>query len=125
MGFKIDGVEMPKPSSWLVNPKPLSANAERIAATAEAIVPYLRTVYEVTWTYKYLKSEDYDKIYNAYIKNTIINKSMYHTLETQDSNSDETLTLNIYTQGDFSAPLYRIKDGVRYYRDVNFVFVSR
>lgn len=125
MAFKIDGVEMPRPSDWLVNPKPMSIDAERVAGTGEAIVPYLRTVYEVTWTYKYLSSEDYDKLYNAYIKNTITNRSMYHTLETLDSNSDETLTLNIYTQGDFTAPLYRIKDGIRYYRDVKFVFVSR
>lgn len=125
MAFKIDGVEMPRPSDWLVNPKPMSIDAERVAGTGEAIVPYLRTVYEVTWTYKYLSSEDYDKLYNAYIKNTITNRSMYHTLETLDSNSNDTLTLNIYTQGDFSAPLYRIKNGVRYYKDVKFVFVSR
>lgn len=125
MAFKIDGVEMPRPSDWLVNPKPMSIDAERVAGTGEAIVPYLRTVYEVTWTYKYLSSEDYDKLYNAYIKNTITNRSMYHTLETLDSNSNETLTLNIYTQGDFTAPLYRIKDGIRYYRDIKFVFVSR
>lgn len=125
MAFKIDGVEMPRPSDWLVNPKPMSIDAERVAGTGEAIVPYLRTVYEVTWTYKYLSSEDYDKLYNAYIKNTITNRSMYHTLETLDSNSNDTLTLNIYTQGDFTAPLYRIKDGIRYYRDVKFVFVSR
>lgn len=125
MAFKIDGVEMPRPSDWLVNPKPMSIDAERVAGTGEAIVPYLRTVYEVTWTYKYLSSEDYDKLYNAYIKNTITNRSMYHTLETLDSNSNETLTLNIYTQGDFSAPLYRIRNGVRYYKDVKFVFVSR
>lgn len=125
MAFKIDGVEMPRPSDWLVNPKPMSADAERIAGTGEAIVPYLRTVYEVTWTYKYLSSADYDKLYKAYIQNTIDKRSMYHTLETLDSNSDNTLTLNIYTQGDFSAPLYRIKNGVRYYKDVKFVFVSR
>ena len=52
--FKIDGVEMPRPSEWLVNPKPLSSDAERVAGTGEAVVPYLRMVYEVTWTYKYI-----------------------------------------------------------------------
>lgn len=125
MAFKIDGVEMPRPSEWLVNPKPMSSDAERVAGTGEAVVPYLRTVYEVTWTYKYISQAEYDKLYKAYIQNTIDNKSMYHTLETLDSNSDNTLTLNIYTQGDFQAPLYRIKNGVRYYKDVKFVFVSR
>lgn len=125
MAFKIDGVEMPRPSEWLVNPKPLSSDAERVAGTGEAVVPYLRMVYEVTWTYKFIKTEDFDKLYNAYIQATIQNKSMYHTLETLDSNSDETLTLNVYTQSDFQAPLYRIKNGVRYYKDVKLVFVSR
>ena len=125
MAFKIDGVEMPRPSQWLVSPKPMSSDAERVAGTGEAVVPYLRTVYEVTWTYKYISSEEYDVLYNAYIESTIQNKQMYHTLETLDSNSDKTLTLNIYTQGDFQAPLYRIKNGVRYYKDVKFVFVSR
>lgn len=125
MAFKIDGVEMPRPSEWLVNPKPLSSEAERVAGTGEAVVPYLRMVYEVTWTYKYIQTQDFDKIYNAYIKATIKNKSMYHTIETLDSNSDETLSLNVYTQSDFSAPLYRIKNGIRYYKDVKLVFVSR
>lgn len=125
MAFKIDGVEMPRPSEWLVNPKPLSSDAERVAGTGEAVVPYLRMVYEVTWTYKYIQTQDFDKIYNAYIKATIKNKSMYHTIETLDSNSDETLSLNVYTQSDFSAPLYRIKNGIRYYKDVKLVFVSR
>lgn len=125
MAFKIDGVEMPRPSEWLVNPKPLSSEAERVAGTGEAVVPYLRMVYEVTWTYKYIQTQDFDKLYNAYIKATIKNKSMYHTIETLDSNSDETLSLNVYTQSDFSAPLYRIKNGIRYYKDVKLVFVSR
>lgn len=125
MAFKIDGVEMPRPSEWLVNPKPLSSDAERVAGTGEAVVPYLRMVYEVTWTYKYIQTQDFDKLYNAYIKATIKNKSMYHTIETLDSNSDETLSLNVYTQSDFSAPLYRIKNGIRYYKDVKLVFVSR
>lgn len=125
MSFKIDGVEMPRPSNWLVNPKPLSTDAERVAGTGEAVIPYLRTVYEVTWEYKYLSQTDYDKLYDAYILSTIRNKSMYHTLETLDSNTGDVLTLNIYTQGDFSAPLYRIKDGVRFYKDVKFIFVSR
>lgn len=124
MEFAIDGVEMPRPSDWLVNPKPMSKDAERLIGNGKMVIPYLTTAYEVTWTYKYLSATDYDKIYNAYIKSTITNKSFYHTLITKDSNSDGTLTLDIYTQGDFSAPLYRIKNGVRYYKDVKFVFVS-
>ena len=122
--FMIDGIDMPKPSDWLVNPKPMSSDAERLVGSGKMVIPYLTTAWEVTWTYKYLSSDDYDKLYDAYILSTIRNKSMYHTLTTKDSNSDNVMTLDIYTQSDFSAPLYRIKNGKRYYKDVKFVFVS-
>ena len=122
--FMIDGKDMPKPSDWLVNPKPMSSDAERLVGSGKMVIPYLTTAWEVTWTYKYLSSEDYDKLYDAYILSTIRNKSMYHTLTTKDSNSNKVMTLDIYTQSDFSAPLYRIKNGIRYYKDVKFVFVS-
>lgn len=122
--FMIDGIDMPKPSDWLVNPKPMSSDAERLVGSGKMVIPYLTTAWEVTWTYKYLSSEDYDKLYDAYILSTIRNKSMYHTLTTKDSNSDNIKTLDIYTQSDFSAPLYRIKNGKRYYKDIKFTFVS-
>lgn len=122
--FMIDEIDMPKPSDWLVNPKPMSSDAERLVGSGKMVIPYLTTAYEVTWTYKYLSSDDYDKLYDAYILSTIRNKNMYHTLKTKDSNSDNVMTLDIYTQSDFSAPLYRIKNGKRYYKDVKFVFVS-
>ena len=122
--FMIDGIDMPKPSDWLVNPKPMSSDAERLVGSGKMVIPYLTTAWEVTWTYKYLSSADYDKLYDAYILSTIRNKSMYHTLTTKDSNSDSIMTLDIYTQSDFSAPLYRIKNGKRYYKDIKFTFVS-
>ena len=122
--FMIDGIDMPKPSDWLVNPKPMSSNAERLVGSGKMVIPYLTTAWEITWTYKYLSSKDYDKLYDAYILSTIRNKSMYHKLKTKDSNSNKVLTYDIYTQSDFTAPLYRIKNGVRYYKDVKFVFVS-
>lgn len=122
--FMIDGKDMPKPSDWLVNPKPMSSDAERLVGSGKMVIPYLTTAWEVTWTYKYLSSEDYDKLYDAYILSTIRNKSMYHKLTTKDSNSDKVMRLDIYTQSDFSAPLYRIKNGKRYYKDIKFTFVS-
>lgn len=122
--FAIDGIEMPKPSDWLVNPKPMSSDAERLIGSGKMVIPYLTTAYEVTWTYKRLTSEQYDLLYDTYIRKTIRDKSMYHTLTTKDSNSDEILELEIYTQSDFTAHLYRIKDGVRYYQNVKFTFVS-
>ena len=60
--FMIDGIDMPKPSDWLVNPKPMSSDAERLVGSGKMVIPYLTTAWEVTWTYKYLSSEDYDKL---------------------------------------------------------------
>ena len=122
--FAIDGIEMPRPSDWLVNVKPMSSEAERLPGSGKMVIPYLTTAYEVTWTYKKLTSEQYDLLYDTYIRKTTRDKNFYHTLTTKDSNSDEILNLDIYTQSDFTAPLYRIKNGVRYYKDVKFVFVS-
>lgn len=122
--FALDGIEMPKPNEWLVNVKPMSSDAERLAGSGKMVIPYLTTAYEVTWTYKYLSAEQYDLLYDTYIRKTIRDKNFYHTLTTKDSNSDEILNLDIYTQSDFTAPLYRIKNGIRYYKDVKFVFVS-
>ena len=122
--FMIDGKDMPKPSDWLVNPKPMSSDAERLVGSGKMVIPYLTTAYEIIWTYEWLSSADYDKLYDAYIMETIRKKNFYHTLTTKDSNSDKVLTYDIYTQSDFSAPLYRIKNGIRYYKDVKFIFVS-
>lgn len=122
--FQIDGQNMPKPHTWQVNPKPISSDSQRLIGTGRAVVPYLTMVYEVVWSYKFLTSAEYDVLYDAYISSTIRNKSMYHTLKTLDSNSGESLTLDIYTQSDFQAPLYRIAGDVRYYKDVTFTFIS-
>ena len=48
--FMIDGIDMPKPSDWLVNPKPMSSDAERLVGSGKMVIPYLTTAYEVTWT---------------------------------------------------------------------------
>ena len=74
-----------------------------------------------------MKNIELSKVYSPKdfeerIYKKLLNEGYYNP---DNSNSDKTLTLSIYTQGDFSAPLYRIKDGVRYYRDVEFTFVSR
>lgn len=116
--------KMPKPSSWQVNPKPITADAKRLIGTGQIRVPYLTTAYEVVWTYKFLSEEEYDLLYDTYIRSTTENKSMYHKLLTLDSNSSGSYELKIYTQSDFTAPLYRIKNGKRYYKDVTFTFVS-
>lgn len=122
--FQIDGNNMPRPHAWQVNPKPISSDSQRLIGNGRAVVPYLTMVYEVVWSYKYLTASEYDVLYAAYITSTVTNKSMYHTLKTLDSNTGQSLELDIYTQSDFQAPLYRISNGVRYYKDVTFTFIS-
>ena len=123
--FKIDGKTMPKPSSINISNKIISSSAERIAATGELVVTYLRTVREVVWTYKYLTSDEYDILYNAYIKSVIDTGIIYRTVETLDSNNGNQLTINTYTQDNFNAPLYRINNGERQYVNVELTFVER
>lgn len=123
--FKIDGVSMPKPSSYQTNPKILTGDAHRLIGNGRMVVPYVTTVWETTWHYKLIDGAMYDVIYNAYITATVNNKNMYHSLTTIDSNTGNSKTYQIYTQDDFAGHLYRVKpDGTREYDDVSFVFVG-
>lgn len=122
--FKIDGVDMPKPSSWSTSPHIMTSDSERLAGSGRLVAPYLTTIMETEWHYKYLSQADYDKLYDAYILSCARNRSIEHDLTTVDSNSGNVITYRVYTQSDFKAPLYRIRDGVRYYRDVKFTFVG-
>ena len=123
--FQIDGVSMPKPHKYLVNYKPMSADAERLIGNGRLVIPYLTTVYEITWEYSKIEEEQYDLIFNQYVKNTTKNKSFYHTIKTKDSNGG-IIETEIYTQGDFTAPLARIDPitGNRIYENIKFIFVS-
>lgn len=134
-GMTVDGaglsdwVDLPKPSSWLVNPKPLMSDATRAPGTGIVSMAYITTAYEIVWTYKYLSQDDYDVLYNAYVQSSINNKYPFHIIKSRDSNTDQIIYATIYLQSDFQAPLYRIKhngDGTttRYYKDVTFTFVS-
>jgi len=122
--FKIDDIVMPRPSEWVTKPKILTRDSERLIGSGRLVAPYLGTVYETTWTYKYLDQFDYMTLYDAYILSCERNKSIEHDLETLDSNTGEVLKYRIYTQDDFQTPLYRIKDGIRYYTNVTFTFVG-
>lgn len=122
--FMMDNKDMPRPSEWTMNPKIMTSESERLVGSGRMVIPYLTTAWEIIWTYKYLSQADYDIIYDAYILDTIRRKNMIHTLKTIDSNTGLSKTIDIYTQNDFSAPLYRIKNGVRYYKDITFTFIS-
>lgn len=122
--FTIDGAEMPIPSSWQTNPKIMTTDASRSITTGRLIAKYLQTVWETSWTYKVLYQEDYDKLYNAYILSCDRTKNIEHSFTTLDSNTGEILSYRMYTQDDFSAPLYMIRDGKRMYTNVTFTFVG-
>ena len=123
--FQIDNIPMPKPHEWAVYPNPVSQDAERLPGTGRMINPYLTMCWTIEWKYKYLSADQYDLLYDAYILSCVRNRSLYHTIRTRDSNSDSVKDFEIYTQSDFKAPLYRIKNGVRYYRDITFTFITR
>lgn len=122
--FQIDGVDMPKPSSWTTKPNILTAESERLVGNGKLVAPYLTTIWETTWTYKLLSQEDYDKLYDAYITSCIRNKNLEHDFSTLDSNTGKQLRYRMYTQNDFNAPLYRIHNGKRIYKDISFTFVG-
>lgn len=122
--FKIDGKDMPKPSSWTTNPHIITADSERLAGSGRLITTYLTTVLETEWVYKYITQADYDILFDAYITSCRRNRSIEHTLTTIDSNTGGVISYKIYTQSDFKAPLYMVKNGVRYYRDITFTFVG-
>ncbi len=129
--FMIDGKPMPIPSSWQVDPKILTRDSKRKLSTGALWAPYICTVYTVTWTYKYLSSKDYKKLYDAYIASVASTKdkhgSVKHYIATMDSNrKDSVFCTPCYTEDSFKAPLYRIDPITRehYYKDVTFTIVS-
>lgn len=122
--FMIDGVAMPIPDTWQTNPKIMTSDSHRTVSTGRLVAAYLQTVWETSWTYKVLWQEDYDRLYAAYITSCDANKSIEHSFSTLDSNTGRVLTYRMYTQDDFSAPLYMIRNGRRMYTDVTFTFVG-
>lgn len=125
--FKMDGISMPDPSTYEVDPKPMSADSHRLIETGELVAPYVSMQYTITWKYNFLDNQEYQLLYNQYVLQSIQNKSLYHTLKTLDSNTGEEKEFDIYLQSDFKAPLYFIDPETkeRYYKDVIFTFVTR
>lgn len=122
--FEINGVAMPRPSSWKTRPRVMTQDAERLIGNGRLIAPYLQIVPETEWVYKRLKAADYDILWNAYIKACAINKSIEHTVKTLDSNTGKSITYTGYTENNFEAALYRIKNGERIYHNVVVTIVG-
>lgn len=135
--FQIDGVSCPIPNEFNTATQIVSTdNSGRLAGNGEMKIEILTHVFVTTWKYSFMTGDEYDIIYNNYIRNTIVNKNMYHTLKTINSNTGNSLTYRIYTQDELQSPLKKLApsqsyymglhfiNGVRVYQDVTFNFVG-
>lgn len=125
--FMINGVAMPIPSSWQVDPKILTRDVKRRLKDGALSAPYITTVYTITWVYKYLKFEAYKKLRQAYIDHCATDKSVKIYVATMDSNrKDSVFCTPAYTEDGFTAPLYKVDPITKehYYKDVTFTIVS-
>lgn len=125
--FKINGVAMPIPSSWQVDPKILTRDAKRKIKSGALRAPYVATCYTITWTYKYLKMHEYNILRQAYIDHCTSDKSVKFCVATMDSNRQDSVFCTMaYTEDGFTAPIYRIDPitNEHYYKDVKFTIVS-
>ena len=124
--FRIGKKTMPIPSSWQTKPGILTRDSKRSIKSGTITAPYLNTIYTTEWTYKYLSSADYDKLYAAYITSCAINKNIKHTFASVDSNNGKVIAYTMYTQSDFGGAIYRINPTTdeRYYSNVVFTFVG-
>lgn len=122
--FELDGVEMPRPSDWITKPRVMTKDAERLIGNGRLVAEYLGTVPETVWTYKRLTQEQYDILYAKYIKACAINKSIEHSVKTIDSNTGQSISYTGYTENNFEAALYRIKNGKRIYHNVVVTIVG-
>ncbi len=122
--FEIDGIAMPRPSSWVTKRVPLTSDSERLPGSGRLVAPYICMVLETEWTYKTLTQAEYDVLYDAYVLSSDRNKSIEHTIKTLDSNTGLSITYKMYLQSDFTAPLKRIRNGVREYVNISFTFVG-
>lgn len=122
--FELDGVEMPRPSVWQTKPKLLVKEAERLIGNNRLVTDYSGVVPETTWTYKRIRQADYDILYAKYIIACAINKSIEHEVKTLDSNTGKVINYTGYTENNFEAALYRIRNGVRIYHNVVVTIVG-
>lgn len=122
--FQIDGIDMPKPSSVQTEYEIVS-DGERLPATLEMVANYKGCLISTIWTYKVLNKNDYLKIYNAYVKATIINKQMYHKLITMNSDTLDEIEYEMYTENKIKNTLYKVSNNDAIYKDVTFNFPCR
>lgn len=122
--FKLGGVDMPKPHTWEVDLVPLRTDSERLPATGRFVSNFVCYTKQVIWTYKKLTEDEYKLLYDNYVNSCTVENKGETTITTEDSNTGEVITLIIYVQDDFKAPLYRINNGKREYRNITFTFVG-
>lgn len=122
--FTIDGKEMPMPSKWDIEYLPLMSTAERSVSTSELQAVLQGIFPTVIWEYALLTSDQYNMIFDAYVKATAINMSPWHTITTLDNNNN-LFTMETYYQNDFKPHRAFIRNGISYYKNVTLTFVAK
>lgn len=123
--FQIDGVSMPTPHDARVSVNIMTQDAKRLPGNGEMIAPYAGTAFNITWKYKMLNAAQYKLLYDALITGTVNNKNVFHTIKTVDYDSGAVIEKTIYVQATFDSPIYMIRDGIRYFRDVTLTMVDK
>lgn len=122
--FQINGIAMPRPNSFKTNRKWNNLDASRDINTGELILNPINRIYETTWTYKLLRDDQFDIIYNQVFQQSKDNyKKQFQTL---DTNTFKLLSYITYEQDNFDSPeITNVKsDGHRYYKNITFNFTS-
>lgn len=135
--FQIDGVSCPIPNEYnTVTQLVATDDSQRLAGNGEMQIELLTHIFVTTWKYTFMTGDEFDIIYNKYIRDTIRNRNMYHQLKTINSNTGNSLNYKIYAQNEMKAELKKYNtnlfrymgitfiNGVRVYQNVEFTFVG-
>lgn len=122
--FTINDVSMPKPHGVVVKRKWNNLDADRDINTGAMILNPVNRIYEVTWKYKLLRSDQYDIIMGQVFQ---ASKSNYNNKEfkTYDPNRGTSISFTTYEPDDFTPPdVAFIRDGYKYFDTFELHFTS-
>lgn len=122
--FTIDGIEMPMPTNWNIEYPPLMDEGQRSVTTGELQLSFLGIFPKVIWEYSVIDGDNYDRIFDAYVKNTAITGNPWHTLTTLDDRN-QLLTIETYYQSDFVGKRSLVRGPLRLYENQEFKFVAK
>ena len=122
--FTINNVSMPKPHGVVVKRKWNNLDADRDINTGAMILNPVNRIYEVTWKYKLLRSDQYDILMGQVFQ---ASKSAYNNkaFKTYDPNRRTSITFTTYEPDDFTPPeVAFIRDGYKYFDTFELHFTS-